>query len=328
MCKHILGIDISKETIDVALLVGHDTYKTGKFRNSQYGFRRLHTWLKNREVESLHACMEATGRYGNNLAAFLIEKGYDVSMVNPDRIHAYGRSKLQRSKTDKMDAKLIADFCATQSPSLWKEPTVFRSELQSLTRYLNGLKNTRRQELNRQQSGVPSSAVRNAIKDHIDFLDRQIKQVENDIKDLIDSDEEYRKQFELLTSIPGIGFVTAVTFLAEVPSVALFPQARQLASYAGLCPRQYQSGSSVRKKSRLSKTGNTYLRKSFYMPAVAMMNGHNPILNPLIKRMKEEGRKSKVIVGAIMRKLLHLAYGVLKTGKPFDPNYFSGSVSA
>jgi len=328
MCKYILGIDISKSTFDIALLDDDDNYVTGQFRNSEHGVRSLLKWIHNREIETLHACMEATGRYGDNLAAFLVDEGYDVSMVNPARIRAYGQSKLIRTKTDKTDAILIADFCATQSPPLWKKPSVYHSELQSLTRYLDDLKNARKQELTRKKSGVPSTAVRRAIQEHIDFLGHQIEQVEKEIKDLIDSDEENRVQFELLTSIPGIGFVTAATFLAEVPDISDFPQARQLASYAGLCPKHHQSGSSVRKKARLSKTGNPYLRKSFYMPAVAMLRVHNPLIQPLIERMQAEGRKQMVIVGAVMRKLLHLAYGVLKTGKPFDPNYLSGTVSA
>lgn len=328
MRKHILGIDISKSTYDVALQDVDDTYATGHFTNSQLGFHSLLKWLQNHNVESLHVCMEATGRYGHALAAFLVVEGFDVSMVNPARIRAYGQSKLMRSKTDKMDAILIADFCATQSLPLWNPPSVFRSELQSLTRYINELKNARSQEKNRQKSDVPSAAVKHVIQEHIDFLDQKIKQVEKEIKDLLDSEDVLREQFELLTSIPGIGLITAATFLAEVPDVASFRQARHLASYAGLCPRQHLSGSSVRKKSRLSKTGNSYLRQTFYMPAVALMRGHNPLLQPLIERMREEGRKPMVIIGAIMRKLLHLAYGVLKTGKPFDPNYLSGSISA
>jgi transposase len=328
MCKYILGIDISKSTFDIALLDDDDNFATGQFKNSQHGVRSLQKWLQNRGVKALHACMEATGRYGNDLAAFLVDEGYDVSMVNPARIRAYGQSKLMRTKTDKTDAMLIADFCATQSPSLWVKPSVYRSELQSLTRYLDDLKRARNQEMNRNQSGVPSAAVRRAIQEHIDFLNQQIKEVEKEIKDLIDSDEENRVQFELLTSIPGIGFVTAATFLAEVPNISDFAQARHLASYAGLCPKHHQSGSSVRKKARLSKTGNPYLRKTFYMPAIAILRGHNPLIQPLIERMQQDGRKPMVIVGAVMRKLLHLAYGVLKTGKPFDPNYLSGTISA
>jgi len=328
MCTHILGIDIAKDTFDVALRNGEDICDTGHFDNTAQGFRSLRRWLRKREADSVHACIEATGRYGHPLAAFLCTEDHDVSLVNPARIHAYGQSKLLRSKTDKMDAKLIADFCATQSPSLWEPPSVFQSELQSLTRHLDALKQSRTREITRLKSGIPSGAVQRSIQDHIDFLEKQIKQVDEEIQELAKQNDQHRQQIELLVSIPGIGAITAVRFLAEVPDISAFPQARQLAAYAGLCPRQHHSGTSVRKKARLSKTGNKYLRTTFYMPALSVMRGSNPLILPLIERLRKEGRSPMVILGAVMRKLLHIAYGVLKTGKPFDPNYLSGSVSA
>jgi transposase len=328
MGKHILGIDISKETFDVALLDDESTYSTGHFYNSRDGFESLGRWLSNRGVDSLHACMESTGRYGDDLAHFLSEAGYDVSVLNPARTYAYGKSKLMRTKTDKADAKLIADYCATQAPPLWNPPTVLQCELQALTRYLNELKSARTREKNRRKSGIRSQAVRNAIDEHIDFLNNTIKQVEEQIEQLKDESDEHREQIELLVSIPAISATTATKILAELPDVSNFPQARQAASYAGLCPRQHESGTSIRKRARMSKTGNPYLREALYMPAVCVMRGSNPLLQPLVERMKAEGRHSMVIIGAIMRKLLHLAYGVLKTGKPFDPNYLSGTVSA
>ena len=311
MRTYILGVDIAKKTFDVALRNGEGPCVTGHFPNSPKGFQRLHRWLMHQEVSSVHACMEATGRYGHALAAFLSAEGHAVSMVNPARIRAYGQSKLLRSKTDKMDAKLIADFGATQSPSLWKPPSVFQSELQSLTRRLDALKQSRNQEENRLESGIPSAAVRRSIEDHIDFLDRQIDQLSEEIQQLTQDSDEHRQPMELLVSIPD---------------VSAFPQARQLAAYAGLCPRQHLSGTSVRKKSRLAKTGNAYLRTAFYMPALAAMRC-NPLIRPLVQRLREQGKSSMTIVGAVMRKLLHIAHGVLKTGKPFDPNYLSGQVS-
>ena len=328
MCTYTLGIDIAKDTFDVALRNGDDSCSTGHFDNTLDGFQSLRRWLAHREVDSVHACMEATGRYGHPLATFLSAEGYAVSMVNPTRIRAYAQSKLLRSKTDKMDAILIADFCATQAPSLWEPPSAYQSELQSLTRYLDDLKKSRTREITRLKSGIPSGAVQHAIQDHIDFLDKQIKQVDEEIQELAKENEEHRQQMELLLSIPGIGATTAAKFLAEVPDVSAFPQARRLAAYAGLCPRQHHSGTSVRKKARLSKTGNKYLRTTFYMPALSVMRGSNPLLLPLIERLQKEGRSPMVIIGAVMRKLLHIAYGVLKTGKPFDPNYLSGAAGA
>ena len=328
MQTYVLGVDIAKDTFDVALRNGEDICDTGHFDNSPAGFQRLRRWLMKREADCVHACMEATGRYGHPLATFLWEEEHDVSLVNPARIRAYGQSKLLRAKTDKMDAKLIADFCATQSPSLWEPSSVFQSELQSLTRHLDALKKSRNRKISRLKSGIPSGAVQRSIQDHIDFLDEQIKQVDAEVQQLVQENDEHRRQMELLVSIPGIGATTAARFLAEIPDVSAFPQARQLASYAGLCPRQHHSGTSVRKKSRLAKTGNTYLRTTFYMPALSVMRGSNPLILPLIERLQKEGRSPMVIIGAVMRKLLHIAYGVLKTGKPFDPNYLSGSAEA
>lgn len=328
MCTHVLGIDIAQDTFDVALRNGKDVCGTGHFDNCDTGFESLHRWLENRKVDSLHACMEATSRYGIALATFLHAQGYDVSIVNPSRIRHYGRSQLSRTKTDKADALLIADFCVTQAPSLWEPPSDFHTELQALNRYLNDLKANRAQEKTRLDSGIPSHSVKSAIQDHIDFLDDQIKQVEKEIKELLKQDDEYRQQLKLLTSIPGIGLITALNFLAEVPDISAFPQARQLAAFAGLCPTEHRSGTSVRKKSRLSKTGSKRLRTIFFMSALTVKKNGNPLISPLIDRMEKEGRADKIIIGAIMRKLLHLAYGVLKTGKPFDPQYLSGPLGA
>ena len=328
MCTYVLGIDIAQDTFDVALRNGEDVCGTGHFDNCDTGFESLRRWLENRQVESLHACMEATSRYGIALATFLHAHGYDVSIVNPSRIYNYGRSQLSRTKTDKADALLIADFCVTQTPSLWEPPSDFHTELQALTRYLNDLKTTRTQEKTRLRSNIPSHSVNNAIEDHIGYLNKQIEQVEQEIRELLKQDDEHREKVKLLTSIPGIGLITAAKFLAEVPDVSAFPQARQLAAFAGLCPTEHRSGTSVRKKSRLSKTGSKRLRTMFFMSALSVKKNGNPLISPLIDRMEKEGRADKIIIGAIMRKLLHIAYGVLKTGKPFDPKYLSGPIGA
>jgi len=328
MCTHILGVDIAKETFDIALRNEDGFCHTGHFDNSFVGFQCLRQWLANRHVDSVHACIEATGRYGEPLAAFLWADGHAVSVVNPARIRAYGQSRLRRSKTDKSDAILIAAFCVSEPLPHWEPPSAYHSELQSLTRHLDALKKSRTREISRLKSGIRSGAVQRSIQDHIEFLEEQIQQVDAEIQQLVKQDDEHRQQMKLLVSIPGIGPTTAARFLAEVPDITAFPQAKQLAAYAGLCPSHHQSGSSVRKKPRLAKTGNAYLRTTFYMPALSVMRGNNPLLQPLVARLRDEGKSAMVIIGAVMRKLLHIAYGVLKTGKPFDPNYLSGSLGA
>jgi transposase len=314
-----LGIDISKAFFDVALFQD-DQYQLGHFSNDLSGFKKLRKWLHKRKALGCHVCIEATGRYGHELAMFLHETGYRVSVVNPARIKAYADSQLKRNKTDAEDAKVIAHFCATQAPGLWTPPTREVQELQALVRRLDSLKSMRTQENNRRQAGLESEAVLANIAVHLAFLDEQIKTLEQQIKDHIDKHPDLKRQRDLLITIKGISDTTAAKFLAEIPDIDQFDSAAQLAAYAGVTPRRKSSGTSVRGKGHLSKMGNTRLRAAVYMPAVTAMRW-NPAVRPLVERLQKRGKLPKVILGAVMRKLIHLAFGVLKSGKPFDPHY-------
>jgi len=314
-----LGIDISKAKYDVALLQD-EQYLEGVFENNAKGHRSLAKWLKKHRAQSAHVCIEATGRYGDALAASLYERGYAVSIVNPARITAYGASRLMRNKTDGEDAKNIAHFCATQKPRLWSPPPPEVQELQALTRRLENLKADRTRELNRKKSGIISQSVLQNIEEHIAFLDEQIAVVEKQIFGLIKEHPDLRRKHDLLASIKGVGNITAANFLAEIPDISRFDSAPELAAYAGLTPKIHKSGSSVNRRGRLSKTGNSHFRTAFYMPALSAIR-YNPIIHALAQRLEERGKQPMTIIGAAMRKLVHLAYGVLKTGLPFDPNY-------
>lgn len=319
MSSTTLGIDISKDKLDVALYQD-DSYRTATFANTRDGYRRLSNWLKKRKAKGCPVCIEATGRYGEAVAIYLHEYGYPVSLVNPARIKAYGASRLKRNKTDQEDAKVIAHFCATQNPELWTPPSPEIQELQALTRRIEVLKAERTREVNRQQSGIQSQSVLADIEEHIAFLNNQIAAIEQRLDDLFDQHPDLRQQRDLLTSIPGIGDTTAAKFIAEVPDVTRFQSANQLAAYAGLSPRNHHSGSSVHRRGRLVKTGNKRFRTTLFMPALVAMR-HNPIVQSLVQRLDERGKNRMTIVGAVMRKLLHLAYGVLKHRQPFDPDY-------
>ena len=299
-----LGIDVSKDKLDVALYQD-DNYQEGTFSNDKDGFRRLAKWLKKQQGKGAHVCIEATGQYGEAVAMYLHKREYPVSVVNPARIKAYAESRLRRNKSDREDARVIAHFCAKQEPSLWTPPPPEVQELRALCRRLETLKANRTRELNRKQSGLTSETVLATIDEHIAFLDHH---------------PDLRAQHDLLTSIPGIGDQTAAHFLAEVPDLSRFESASQLAAYAGLTPYQHDSGSSVHRPGRLVKTGNTRFRTAFYMPALAAMT-HNPIIIALVERLRARGKNPMTIVGAVMRKLVHLAYGVLKHRQPFDPDY-------
>ncbi len=315
----ILGIDISKKTFDVALL-REDKFKHRKFCNNTSGFKALSLWLVRFEVTKLHTCMEATSSYGEALAEYLHAAGYDVSIVNPARIKGFAQSELIRTKTDKSDASLIARFCLAMKPSLWAPEPVEIKLLRDLTRRYESLLEMRQQEVNRLD--VSSAALKADIKKHIAYLDKAIARTKKNIADHIDNHPDLKHKKKLLETIPGVGEATINVVLSEFAEVSRFASAKQLASFIGLAPRHRLSGSSVRGKSSMSKIGNAQVRKSFFMPALVAMK-YNPILIEMKERLLKAGKPKMLIVGAIMRKLIHIIYGVLKNGIPFDPEFLA-----
>jgi len=317
--KAHLGIDIAKASFDVVLLVDEQSDVHAQFSNDKAGFKKLQTWLVHRQVSELQACMEATGNFSEGLATFLYEQGYTVSLVNPARISGYAKSQMRRNKTDKLDAALIADFCRNQQPPAWTPPDPAWKELQAMVRHLQDLDKARQQARNRLSALPNSAAVLAQLHDQIAFLDQQMNDLKKLINDHIDQHPDLKKQRDLLTSIPGIGDLTAGKLLGEFRHIPAFDHPNQLVAFAGLNPRQHVSGSSVRGRTVISKQGRASIRAALYMPAVVAKR-FNPILARFAARLKANGLSGTQIVVAIMRKLLHLAYGVLKSGLPFDPN--------
>lgn len=315
----VLGIDISKETFDACLIVEGNSWH-GKFENASTGFKKLQRWVNKHVSEKVHACMEATGQYGERLAEFLYQEGFGISVVNPARIKAYASSKLRRNKTDKADAELIAWFCLREKPAFWSPPPASFKGLQALVRHYENLQTTCQQEKNRLKSGGTHPAVLADLQEHVAYLEERMKRTRQAIREHIQAYPELKQQQELLLSIPGIGELTASKLLGEIRDVCAFEDARQLAAYAGVTPRNFLSGTSVHKRSRMSKIGNANLRKTLYMPAISAKR-HNPIVRAFCQRLLLSGLRPKEVIGAAMRKLLHLVYGILKSGKPFDPGF-------
>jgi transposase len=317
--QNILGIDVSKNEHDLILVKEGKRYHR-VISNDSKGFASLVSWLNRHHVTHVHACMEATGQYGEALAEYLYDLGHLVSVMNPARVKRYGQSKLHRNKNDKADAKLIAEFCLKEKPGTWEPLSPEIKHLRALIRRLEALKTNLRQEKNRKESGEKDPWVVEDLNNHIEYLEERIKATEIEINNLIKQSPELKPQYDLLTSIPGIGFFLASTLLGEIGDFSAFENAPQLAAYAGLTPRSYRSGSSVLKKSLITKEGRVELRRCLYMPAVSALRC-NSVIQSLAERMKKTNHHKMEIVVAAMRKLLHLAYGVLKTQKPFDPNY-------
>jgi len=266
--------------------------------------------------------MEATGSYWEGLAEALYQRGYRVSVVNPYQIKRYGDHLLNRNKTDKADASLIAEFCEKDRERLraWKPFSPEIKALRSMGRRLDELQGMKQQEQNRLKSGVTDLVVIESLQENLKQLDAQIKALWKKIKEHVNQHPDLREKQRLLTSIPGIGKLTAIKLIAEIGEIKDFTSASQLAAYAGLAPKQFQSGSSVHKQTRISKQGRTELRRCLYMPAV-VASEHNPIVMDLKRRMLASGHVMMEVIVAAMKKLLHLVYGVLKSGKPFDPDY-------
>ena len=317
MSVSVLGIDIAKQKFDAALLVEGKT-KHKACKNSVEGFEILMLWLEKQGIRKVHACLEATGNYGEDLAIYLHEAGHIVSIVNPARIKGFGQSELIRTKTDKIDAALIARFCLAMKPGPWSPPSPEIRSLRALVRRVDSLIDMRSQEKNRISTAHESVSL--LIKEHIAYLDQEIEKIRQQIACLIGQDPNLKRKHDLLDSIPGIGKATIPHILAELDDLEKFNHVRQLVAFIGLAPKETLSGSSIKGKPRLCKIGHARLRKALYMPALVSIQC-NPVMITFYNRLKGKGKNGKVIVCAIMRKLVHVIFGVLKSGKMYDPNY-------
>jgi len=314
--KTVLGIDISKKKMDVLLVLNDKPIKK-IFENTSKGFKLLDGWLRGLRVEpDVHICMEATGPYSEPLAEFLFEKGCRVSMVNPLKVKKFGEAELRRNKTDAADARLIADFCLAMEPELWHPLPPKVKHLQALTRRVESLDQILQAERNRLKESAPKE-VKPSLKRMIKSIEKEIAEVKKLIKEHIDNNPDLKEQNDLLRSIPGLGEKTVPLLLGEL-EFAAFDSARSVAAFAGLTPRKDQSGTSLN-KTRISKLGSGRLRKALYFPAISALK-HNGIIKSLASRLSQKGLKPKQVVCAAMRKLLHIAFGVLKHHRPYDPN--------
>ena len=317
MSAAILGIDVAKRRIEAALLLG-GKIRNKSFKNASEGFEALSVWLRRLGTESTQACLEATGSYGDELALFLHNAGHTVSVVNPARIKGFAQSELVRTKTDKVDAGIIARFCLAMRPEAWIPPSPEIRALRGLARRADNLVDMLTQEKNR--LGTAHEGIIPLIREHIFYLEGELETVRTEIAELIDQDPELKRKKNLLASIPGIGKATIAALLAELDDLDRFKHVRELVAFIGLAPKETLSGSSIKGKPRLCKTGHARLRKALYMPALVSIQ-HNPRMIAFYRRLKEKGKNGKVIVCAIMRKLVHVIFGVLKSGKLYDPNY-------
>ena len=315
--KVIVGIDVAKAKLDVAVRQPAGKWKTKVVANSVAGFAELRSWLAKHGVQHAHVCMEATGVYWEAVAHDLADCGFEVSVVNPAQIKAFGGATGVRTKTDAVDAKLIAEFCACTTPTLWKPAAKSVRRLRALVARREALVDLRTQESNRLDV-APTQEVRSSIEQVISHLDGQIRAIERQIGKDVDEDPTLREQRELLASIPGVGNNTAAMFLGHYGGELRFASSRQAVAFAGLDTQKHESGTSVNGKPRISKRGHSSIRRALYMPAVVAMT-RTPWGKAFAQRLLAAGKPKKLILAALMRKMVAIAYGILKSKTPFNP---------
>lgn len=315
--SQVVGIDVAKHSFDIATLQTNGKFRTkGKLSNDAQGFQVLQRWLSEHAQPDAWIVMEATGTYHEPLAEHLHGLGYRICVMNPARIASYAKSELQRVKTDRVDAKLLANYGYRHVDQLraWQPDPPALRRLRALVRRLQDLKEIEQMERNRLE--VSDASVQDSIRTLLGHLEGQIAETLKAIREHIDDDPDLRGRRDLLVSIDGIADRTAALLLAELGDPLRFEDARAVVAFAGLNPMLQQSGRHEGRV-RISRLGSARLRAGLYMPAIVAMT-HNPAIKALSDRLRARGKSGKQIICAAMRKLLHIAYGVLKSGDCFD----------
>jgi transposase len=330
--KHIFcGIDIAKDTAVFCLLADNGELIEGSttFNNNAHGFKAGLKWLRKLAKPfkpfHIHLAMEATGVYYLTLAKFLYgHAGITVSVVNPAQVKSYAQAELVRTKTDAVDAAVIARFAIGMKPRPWTPPTPHEEELLGILHHIEATKGMIQAERSRlhalEVTGPSTVNVQRAVKKHIRFLEKQIDDLTDRLRRIVKKHPDIDENLKLLCSIPGVGEITAHILLAEIGDISRFDGVKQLVAYAGIAPSERQSGTSVRGKVMINKRGSRRLRKALYMPALVATR-HNQPVKDLYLRLLEKGKKPLCAIVACMRKLLHIAYGVLKNRKGFDADW-------
>ena len=315
--QNVIGIDVSKKKLDICALFD------GKLRkkivdNSVSGFKSLRNWISKNNIDNPYFCLESPGCYSEGVAEFFHKLGFKVSVVNPLQIKSFRSSKLIRQKTDSVDAQIIAEFCLQNAPAAWKPRSPKQKELHYLNVRISALKT----ELNRASNALEnenlSKVILKSIHDEIKFLKNQIALLEDKAQKIINSNQTLKEQFDRITEIKGIGKKLALAIIADMPDVSNFQKSGQFSAFAGVSPSHFQSGSSVCGKSHISRLGSKSIRKVLYMSALVVKN-HNPHFQKFVQKLQKKGKAQKVIIVAIMRKLMCILFGMLKNSSNFDP---------
>lgn len=320
-----VGMDVAKATVECCLLrLEAERPVQGSFSNNRTGMKALLKWLHQLQLplDQVQVVMEATGVYHQAAALQLHEAGVSVAVVNPAQVKDFGKGLAVRTKTDRMDSWVLARYGQVTQPMAWQPPSVEVRELQALLARQRALAEDLQRERNRLEKAdatLTPTLVHQSLQDSIAFLSQQLKRLQRDIDDHIDRHPQLKADRALLESIPAIGAQTGKHMLAVLHAHS-FERAEQSAAYLGVVPVERQSGTSVHGKPRLSKAGPAHLRAILYMAAVVATR-HNPHVKALYERLLAKGKTKMTALGAAMRKLVHLCFGVLKSRQPYSPTH-------
>jgi len=314
-----VGIDVSAKKLNLAF----DTSKKwfdAEFDNSQKGYKSLINYLRKRAKSSL-VCLEATGIYHLDLSRAIHDAdGINVMVINPKAAKSFASAMMQRGKTDRADARMLASYALRMEFKIWQPPRKEIWELRDISRRSNVLSRMRSAEKNRLHASR-NETIDNDIEVNIRHINRRLELLEKQAMALIEHDDELLTIFTLLITIKGIAKLSAIRIMGEVMMLPKDMKARQWVAHAGLDPRCFESGSSVNKKVRISKVGNIHLRQAMYMPALSA-SVYDENVMAFREALEERGKKPMQAIIAVMRKLLHTIHGMLKNNQPYRSEMF------
>ncbi len=332
---HWVGMDVSKPYFDAALLSQADQemgaalrdFPATRFPRTKAGVKEFVTWLEGLLGEGTEALetrvvMEATGKYLSALAVWLLEsrRPLAAAIINPQPASHFIQSLALRNNTDRLAARALALYGAQRRPAPYEPLSKEEAGLRELTRYRHFLVEECTAMKNHAGEGAQTQAVLRMQARRRTRIEKDIAGLEEQMRAQIAKAEELKYDIALFETIYGIGFITAVTVRVELGDLRRFERARQLSAFAGLSPREIQSGTSVRKRTRMSKAGNKRVRSVLYMAACAAIARPNP-WQAYYLHLRANGKKPMEALGALMRKLLVLMRAILISGKPYDPQY-------
>ena len=323
----ILGIDVSKAKLDLCILDAGVDLDQLTVPNTPKGFAALHKHLAAHRIAIHTACLEATSVYSAAIALDLHEHGITVVVANPAAVHAFMHAELRRAKTDKADAVSIAKFARAMADDLhpWQPLPACYEELRELTRRLYAIRCSMARTKNQMEHqeyfrSAARPVIVHSLEADLAHYRKQANKIRKELKRCLQANEELQRRYDLLTTAKGVAEVTALTFMAEVPDIHQFSEAKELAAFAGITPHIKHSGTKEPVSAPISKMGSARLRQAMYMASLSAKR-YNPPLARFARRLHSRGKKPMVVNIAVARKLLHQLYAIDCHQIPFDPNY-------